>query len=421
MNEQRMDRKDYIPQLSIPERDRRWRAVREEMVLHGVDCLLVWGTDYRAGMCQANLRYLVHDAFFSTGGICVFPLQGTPIVFMLEKSPGMVTRPFPLFQAFQSWIPEPENIRPWFGLMGVIDLLKELGYEKGTIGLVDAHRVWRVISYENYNTLLRELPKAKVVEATGIIDRVRVIKSQEEIQFLRRACEIARLKIDALVAASIIGAKECEVYAEMVRADIANGGEPYIFNFLTSGSVTEPYKQHLLHGKLPPLAPTTRKLQEGDLIVTEFHTNYGGYLAAAETSVFIGKPPERLRQIWDMAVNCVKSGTDKMKPGVRVEEAWQAFYKPLQGTSMVPFSMGFSAHALSSGDFPSSMHPPKTAAEQCTATLELRENMTLCTVADIYDPNWRDDVGIMFGDTVLITKDGAQTLVNVPLEFPCKE
>jgi hypothetical protein len=36
---------------------------------------------------------------------------------------------------------------------------------------------------------------------------------------------------------------------------------------------------------------------------------------------------------------------------------------------------------------------------------------------DIHDPNWRDDVGVVLGDTVVITKDGARKIVQTPLEF----
>jgi len=423
MQEPIADRKDYIPQFSMVERDRRWRVVREEMLLHKLDCLLIFGSDRTVGIGEANLRYLTHVGTQRFGGICIFPLAGNPKVFIIGLVPGHYDRPFPLHKAFQDWLSPEEDIKVYVGMPALIDLLKELGYEKGAIGLVDsAVESWgRTITYEDYNTLVTELPQAKVVDATALLEKARMIKSAEEIKFLQRAAEIARLKIDSLIAASTIGAKECEVYAKMVETDIANGGEPYIFNFLTSGSVTEPYRQHLLHGKMTPLAPTIRELREGDLIISEFHTGYGGYLAAAEKSVFIGKPPPELQRVHDVAVAALKSGMEKMRPGVTVLEVWEAMYKPLQEAAIDFLELGIHGHGLRSPEIPWINYEPRTPDEQAMGNMELRENMTFGTQLDIYDQNWRDDVGVMLGNTIWITKDGAQDLVGAPLELTCKE
>ena len=46
------------------------------------------------------------------------------------------------------------------------------------------------------------------------------------------------------------------------------------------------------------------------------------------------------------------------------------------------------------------------------------ENMVFGNNIDIFNPNWKPDVGCMFGDMVVVRKGGAQRLVNVPLELP---
>lgn len=421
MEQKTTDRKEFVPQLSIAERDKRWKAARERMVMHNLDCLLIWGNDKMTGQCEANLRYLTNIGTQRMGGgICVFPLESEPVIFLYCPIPSQFSLPFPVYSAFQTWLSTP-NIRYHTNMSALVNFLKELGYEKSRIGLVDSSSSpqRRIITYDDYNTLAAEMPKASLVDATGFLEELRMVKSEEEINHLRKACHIAQLKIESMIAACKVGAKECEVYAKMVETDIANGGEAYIQNLMTSGSTIEPYTQHLLHGKGAPLSPTSRILSEGDLIISEFHTSYGGYLASAEKSVFIGKPPQQLQRIHDTAIECHKSGLDMIKPGVTVYEVWQAFYKPLKAASMSYLELGIHSHDLHSGSLPKISREPKTKRERIIADIELRENMVFATMVDIHDPAWRDDVGIMFGDTVLVTKTGSQTLVNTPQEFTC--
>lgn len=416
------DRKGYLPQLSIEERDRRWRAVREEMLLRDLGCLLVFGSDRLAGIGEANFRYLTHVGTQRFGGICVFPLEGNPTAFIVGLNPRAYEHPFPLHEAYQKWLTPGKDIRVYPGMAQVAEALKEMGYGKSAIGLVDSasEPSGRTITYGDYNTLAAGLPGAKLEDATAILERVRMIKSPEEIVFLQRAAEIARLKIEALTEACHTGARECEVYARMVETDIASGGDPYIFNFMASGSVTERRRQHLLHGKMTPLAPTTRKLRRGDLIIAEFHTGYAGYLAATEKTLFIGEPPSQLRRVHDVAEKALKSGMAKMRPGATIMEVWQAMYHPVREAAMDYLELGIHGHGLRSPEFPSIAGEPKSPLGRCTGDMELKENMVFGTMVDVYDPDWRDDVGVMLGNTVWVTGDGARDLVGAPLELTCK-
>src|SRR4030042_3760931 len=134
------------------------------------------------------------------------------------------------------------------------------------------------------------------------------------------------MKIDAMIESSKPGTKKCELYANMIKADISNGGEAFILNFLASGSVIDTeVRQPLLHGRGQPFSPTTRILREGDLIITEFHTSYGGYLTAVEKSVFIGKPPKELRRVHDVASECFLNGIEKFRPGTKLNNVFEGF------------------------------------------------------------------------------------------------
>jgi Xaa-Pro aminopeptidase len=418
--------RDYLPRLSIEERDRRWAAVWEEMTLNNLDCLLVVGDDRAFGQGDANPRYLTQLSGQGMGTVVIFPLEGTPVAF--ASPPHMHDKPFSVYKAFNDWVTET---RPLAGLKPIIQTLKDMGYERSTIGLVGFKSAGpyasNTISREQYQLLKEELPRVSFIEATAILDKIRTIKSLEEIEMLKKSGEISRLKIEAMVRMAQPGIRECELFAEMVKTDISHGGEAYVFNLLTSGSVTDRGQtQHLLHGRGQPLSPTTRPLKKGDLIMTEFHTNYGGYLTGAEKSVFIGKPPRELQRLHDIAAECLEAGIEKLRPGVLVGEAAEAFRAPARKANIEFIELGFHGHGLSSPEFPRAATYPSDRLQVGKGagpffglgSAVIKENMVVATNVDIHDPQWRKDVGIMGpSDTIWVTKKGPVKLVGTPTEF----
>ena len=69
-----------IPQLSIQERDRRYKIVRAEMAQHGIDCLLLPANTGRWEQLQGDSRYLTTIGGFSTEVFTVFPRQPRGLV-----------------------------------------------------------------------------------------------------------------------------------------------------------------------------------------------------------------------------------------------------------------------------------------------------------------------------------------------------
>jgi Xaa-Pro aminopeptidase len=426
-----VDLKGYLPQLSLHERDRRWAAVRELMGLHDLDCLLVIGNDRFFGYGNANVRYLTQTDGQRMGAVVIFPLEQAPVVF--GTPPHMHDKPFPVYKAFNNWV---SDTRSMSGLTAVVEELKAMGYEKANLGLVSFKGAFKshTISYQEHEFLLAELPKVKLVDATPLLDSLRIIKSPEEIEMLKRSGEISRLKVEAMIGMARPGVKECELFAEMVKTEISHGGEAFIFNLLASGSVTDPvHTQHLLHGRGQSLCPTTRPLQKGDLIITEFHTSYGGYLTGCEKSVYIGKPPKQLRRIHDVANECLEEGIRKFRPGVTVGEALEAFRQPARKAKMEYIELGFHGHGLASPEFPTMVYASKKPeakkrSDSSTekgwsglyglSSIEIKENMVFSTNIDIHDPQWRDDVGIMGpSETIWVSAKGPVKLIETPLEF----
>ena len=250
---------------------------------------------------------------------------------------------------------------------------------------------------------------------------MRLVKSEEEIAFMRRGGEIARKVVDVMVESARPGVPEAEVYADMVRTQIANGAEPNIFNLFASGPVEHPQDElwHLLHGSDQPATPTMRPLAEGDNVIAEFHTKYGGYLVHTEYTVHVGRTvPDRLQRIWDVSLECLDASQQMMRPGVTVNELLEALRRPAARAGLDWVELGFHAMGLVSPEFPTVVYESgfgiSTADGSRIGDLELQEGMTFGNNIDLFDPTWKPDVGCMLSDCMVVREGGAELLVGTP-------
>jgi Xaa-Pro aminopeptidase len=403
---------DYLPTLSIEERDRRWRTVREAMAFQRLAGLIVFANDSPFGFGTANLRYLSHVGN-QHGGALVLPLEGDPI---LLHAPPHMHEPFNFYAVAQDWV---EDIRPFSGVRSIVEALEERGIAESRLGLVGFRTgiFANTVPHLVVTGLAEALPHARIDDVTPIVEQARLIKSAEEIGMLERAAELSRSAIRRMHETAEPGVTEIEVVAAMAHEQIRLGGEPNTFNLLTSGPVGgDESTWHLVHGVE---TQTRRPLREGDLIVTEFHTSWGGYLSGAEMSVHLGTPPPQLRRIWDVALKCLASYREAMRPGRTVGEAVGIVRRVCADAGLDYVELGFHGHGLASPEFPTVTYREGTPllAGSGLWDVELRENMVFGTNIDIYDPAWKRNVGVMLGDMLVIEAGGPRFLVETPVEL----
>lgn len=405
-----------IPTFSLEERDRRWAGLREKMFLRRLDCLVVLGTDLASSTGIANVRYLTQvgptlDAYV------IFPLVGEPTVYY--GAPHMHVPIGPWQQVAGRWV---DDVRPDAGVRGVIAGLREKGLGR-RIGIVGSRHMLSPLSHVSaafMDELRRGMPDAVINDETPLVEELRMIKSAEELDFLRRAGAIARMKIDRLVELAQPGVTEAELWASMEYVGTVNGAEPATFNMFSSGPVTgDDRVQALLHGAEVPHTATLREVGEGDLIICEFHTSYGGYLAGTEFSVFVGEAPRELVRVREVANDITRSAKELFVPGRTVGEIYRSWHKRVEDEGLDFIELGFHGHGLASPEFPANVYRDAdhdALGLSGIGEMRLREDMVFGLNCDLHDPSWRRDVGVMLGDMVRVTPDGAEYLCDIPLD-----
>jgi len=411
----------YVPQLSIAERNRRWRELRRRMLFANLDALLFIGNDIFWDCGMANMRY-IFQVGSKMGAWALFPMEEDPTVW--HAIPHM-SRPLEVHLERQEWV---SDFRPHAGLGPIVDEIRTRGFGRSRIGLVGfSSTIYRTATliYGDVIALEKALPEVEFVDVSWLLQEMRLIKSEEEIEFLRRAGKIARKVVDTMIEFSRPGVTEAELWAEMLKTQIVNGGEPDAFNLLSSGPVDHPPEEvfHLLHGCSQPMVPTMRPLAEGDLVISEYHTKYGGYLCHTEFTVYVGKrlPPE-LADIWKVCVECLHISREVMVPGVTLREAWEKIRRPCEQAGYDYVELGWHGMGNASPEFPTVIYRPGWGTPSMNGdrigNLMFEEGMTFGNNIDIHDPAWKIDVGCKLSDFMVVRPGGAELLINVPTELP---
>ena len=410
----------YVPQMPIAERDRRWDGLRKRMLMAGYDALILLGNDIYWGMGMANLRYLFQvDSQIGADGL--FPMEGEPVVW---NSVAHMNRPTNIYHSIQEWV---SDIRVRGGMPVIAQELRDRGLAGSKIGVVGFNstiQTTTTVLHHDMLALTRLLPAAQLEDASDLLQHMRVVKSEAEIDMLRGAGKIARKVVDAMIGMARPGVTEAELYAEMIRTQIANGAEPNIFNLLSSGPVDHPSDElwHLLHGCEQPATPTTRPLQAGDIVVSEWHTKYGGYRCHTEFTVYLGKnPPKELRRIWDVSVECLEASKQALTAGRTIGDAVAMIRAPADKAGLDWVELGFHAMGVASPEFPTVVYrngygqPTMNAARIEDFVLE--EGMCFGNNIDLHDSRWKPDVGCMLSDFMVVRPGQAECLIGTPTEF----
>ncbi len=329
------------------------------------------------------------------------------------------------YLSVQDWV---SDIRPYVGLGDMIAELKDRKIDKGRVGLTgfsSSIMATPTLFHGDVQTLERELPGVEFFPAGPLFEEMRLIKSTEELAMLTEAGRIARLVVDAFIEIPEPGMTEAAFYAEIFKTKLINGAEPQLF-FLKCSGPAEPKAGefwHILHGVEPSLAPSQRPFEKGDVITAEWHTQYCGYLAAAEFGVYLGKKaPDQLKNINRVAVEYLEISKEVMKPGNTIRQAWEAIREPARKAGLDYVELGFHGHGMASPEFPTAAYPtdygPPGLNGRDIAERVFEEGMVIGNNIDLFDPNWRPDVGLHFGDMLVVRGNRAEPLVNIPLELP---
>ena len=397
-----------LPQLSLAERDRRWALVRQAMRARGLDCLILWGWPAMWDFCTANARYLCPVGGNAEFNVMVFPAEGEPTCCI--QMPTFVEG----WRRAQDWVSDI-RVRKGSWAATVASRLKELGLETSRIGMDGLpgpldNEGW--LPHGIYQQVRELLPRAELVALDDMLERIRAIKSREEIAVLEKAASLGDRMLETCREVARPGVRECEVYGAMMEAMLAGGGEePTLFLFACD---RYPFNH-------PFRVPTQRPIERGDLIICEIHPKYGGYFTHVERTFCVGGTPDPKQvEIFDGCVAAYERGLSLFGPGKTMSTAMDAVKREIVDRGLGICEAGIHGHGLASLEYPRYRHHALAADQEAIKAMEdqFRPGMVFAFNIDLFDPKWNGgETGCVFAETVEITPTGARRMHGFSMEL----
>lgn len=251
---------------------------------------------------------------------------------------------------------------------------------------------YETISYLFYSRLQKLLNGTKLVDVTEAFKMARMVKSQDEIESIRRACSIASDVACSIPAVLKRGITELELGAEIDYLVRKKGAHSAAFKTIVAFAENTS-KPHYSGDSIP--------LREGDVVLVDFGAEYMGYTSDITQTYLTGKPDKDLLDLYSTVYEAQKLAIELIREGIKVEYVEDRVKKYIDNHERyrgrfihgLGHSLGLDVHDDS---YPIYCFNGKFA-----------ENMVLTVEPGIYLPGL---YGVRLEDDIVVKKAGCEVL-----------
>lgn len=368
----------------MEEYDRRIAALRNEMAKRQLDVILV--TD------PENIFYLTG---YQTTGYSYFQALVVP----LEKPCFMVTRLLEATNVYsRTWVDEARTYSDtgdaiqtvWHTLAEFHLDDKVIGYEKDCL----------FFSAYKQERLLMTGIDANFIDCTGIVEKLRLIKSQYEIDIMKKAARATEAGMRAGLDAVQVGATENDIAAEIHHAMFKAGGEyPAVAPYVTSGP-------RCLIGHA---TWEGRQIKENECVFLEIGGCYRRYHTAMMRTAFTGKPTEDMLEAERLVIEALEAMITEMRVGMTVHELDSIPRKIISQSTVGGSLLTRSGYSIGIA-FAPAWDEGHILSLKPGENIPLEENMTFHIIPWLH--GFHEDKLMGISETVRVTKDGGESFFN---------
>ncbi|WP_342528869.1 Xaa-Pro peptidase family protein [Chryseomicrobium sp. FSL W7-1435] len=272
----------------------------------------------------------------------------------------------------------------------VAQVVKENGLDK--VGF--EQEAMTFAEYDRYNKAL----EAELVPTTGIVEKIRLIKTEDELTIIKQACKIADDAYEHILTFIQPGMTELDVSNELEFFMRKQGATSSSFDIIVASGV----RSALPHG-----VATHKVIEQGDFITLDFGAYYNGYVSDVTRTLAVGEPSEKLKEIYQVVLDSQLLALEKIKPGMTGKEA-DAIARDYIASKGYGEAFG---HSLGHG-IGLEVHEGPGLSSRSDVVLE--PGMLITIEPGIYLP---DIGGVRIEDDALVTETGVERLTLTSKEL----
>ncbi|MER2172615.1 MAG: aminopeptidase P family protein [Psychrobacillus psychrodurans] len=257
------------------------RAALEE---NGVDALLITNGH--------SIRYMT--GFTGTAGVAIISKNDAMFItdFRYTEQAASQIKDFRIVQHKKTII---EEIATQVTDMGI----NSLGFEKNDV------------TYSDFE-LYKQAIQADLVPLSGLVEKIRLIKTDEEISIIKAACRIADEAYEYILTYIKPGMTELDVSNELEFFMRKKGATSSSFDIIVASGT----RSALPHG-----VATDKVIENGDFVTLDFGALYNGYISDTTRTLAVGEPSDKLKEIYQVVLDSQLLALEKVKPGMTGKEA----------------------------------------------------------------------------------------------------
>jgi Xaa-Pro aminopeptidase len=167
------------------------------------------------------------------------------------------------------------------------------------------------LTYDKYEDYSSKFEVKELIPLKNIIESIRMIKDSEELQFIKKAVEIADgafLNVLPLIKPGIL---ETEVSAEIEYFMKKQGAQGSSFQTIVASGA----RSAMPHG-----VASNKEIKNGDVIIMDYGAIYQGYCSDITRTIFLGKPDEKMTKIYDIVLRAQKEALNGAHKGLKGRE-----------------------------------------------------------------------------------------------------
>ncbi len=232
--------------------------------------------------------------------------------------------------------------------------------------------------------------KIKLVSADGIVEKLREIKSKDEVSQIRKALKLNLEAYSFLRGVVKPGISEKEVLRRL-ESYVKGRGAGFSFDPIIASGPNSCY---------PHARVSDRKIRNNELVLVDMGIDIGGYKSDLTRVFFLGKIASQIREVCDIVSTAQKKAIQKIRANVLAHEVdFQA------RNHIAKKGLGkLFGHSLGHG-VGLEIHECPTVSQKSPSLL--KEGMVFTVEPAVYIPN---KFGIRIEDMVLVTQEGCEVL-----------
>ena len=295
------------------------------------------------------------------------------------------------------WV-DKDGSEPTDDLKIILDELnlkgKKLGIEYEAYGLTGKNALTLNKSLENY---------CSIEDKSELINKLRVIKSKEEIVYIRKAADLADKALDEAWKYAKAGASESKILAEMNRV-IFEGGGDYPANEFIIGSGK--------NALLCRYQAEKQILNKTDQLSIEWAGTFRHYHSAMFRTIPIGTADPKHFKMHEACVEALKNCEDKLKPGNKIGEVFDVHAKTFDDLGYNKARMNACGYSLGATFSPNWMDWPMLYTGN---PYVIQPGNVFFMHMILMDSD--NELAMNLGETYLVTENGNERLGNQKLDL----